>query len=99
VLFDMVATPEAENQGCFMHLVSAAAASVNATVLLLIDDTAFASRFGPYSQRLDQRRAAWRALADANALVPVFVGLESPDALAAERAVQAALSARALFAA
>ena len=95
-LFDMVATPEAENQGRFMQLlVTAAAASGHASVLVLIDETAFARRFGPYSERMGQRRDAWRALAEAHACVPVFVGLESPDEVATERALQAALAASA----
>ena len=60
-------------------------------VIVLVDEAAFARRFGSASDRLAERRAAWRQLAESLGSVPVFADLETPDLDAAERALQAAL--------
>lgn len=87
--FDLSATPELENQGRFVQLLASAEAS--SVVLMLLDEAAFARRFGAPSERLTQRREAWRKLADSVASVALFVDLSAPDVVATERALQAAL--------
>jgi hypothetical protein len=92
-LFDLTATPEAENQGRFVELLArqaAAGAGGPAAVVVLVDESAFVQRFGPASERLAQRRAAWRTFADTLGTAPVLVNLAAPDLPAAERALQAA---------
>ncbi len=88
-LFDLTATPEAENQGRLVELLARQAAP--AAVLVLVDEAAFVRRFGATSDRLPQRRAAWQAFARGLNTVPVFVDLSTPDLPAAELALQAAL--------
>ncbi len=94
-LFDLTATPEAENQGRFIDLLarqaaSAAGAGGPAAVVVLVDESAFVQRFGQASGRLAQRREAWRTFAGALGTVPVLVNLTAPDLAAAERVLQAA---------
>ena len=57
------------------------AAGVAPQLLVMVDESGFRARLGPAGasadgpQRLDQRRAAWRALLQPLALVPLFVDL------------------------
>jgi Protein of unknown function (DUF2868) len=81
-LFDLSATPEAENHGRFVQRL---AASNPTPVLMLIDQAGFARRFD--AGRLRQRRQAWQALADTLHARAVFVDLQSPDVAAAESAL------------
>ena len=90
-LFDLSATPEAENQGRFVRLL-AARAPAGAATIVLVDDTGFVRRFGSDTTRLAQRREAWRRFAETLASVPVFAALDAPDLAAARRALQAAMS-------
>ena len=60
-----------------------------AALLVLVDEAGFARRFGPTSQRTEQRRAAWRRLAPD--VAPLFVDLEAPDVPAAQSSLRAAL--------
>ena len=85
-LFDLTATPEAENQGRFVELLARQAAT-----LVLVDEAAFVRRFGAVPERLQQRRAAWQALAQGLGTVPLFVDLSAPDLAAAEVALQAVM--------
>ena len=91
-LFDLAATPEAENQGRFVRLL-AARAPVGAATILLIDETGFVRRFGSDTTRLAQRREAWRRFAETLGSVPVFAALDAPDLGATRRALQSAMSA------
>ena len=91
-LFDLAATPEAENQGRFVRLLTARAPAGAATIVL-IDDTGFVRRFGSDTTRLTQRREAWRRFAETLASVPVFAALDAPDLAATRRALQAAMGA------
>ena len=91
-LFDLAATPEAENHGRFVRLL-AARAPVGAATIVLVDDTGFVRRFGSDTTRLTQRREAWRLFAESLASVPVFAALDAPDLAATRRALQAAMSA------
>ena len=60
-LFDLAATPEAENHGRF---ITRLAAATGHAPLVLVDEGPFVRRFGAYAPRLQGRRDAWRALAD-----------------------------------
>ena len=91
-LFDLAATPEAENQGRFVRLL-AARAPAGAATIMLVDDTGFVRRFGSDTTRLAQRREAWRHFAETLTSVPVFAALDAPDLAATRRALQAAMSA------
>ena len=73
-LFDLAATPEAENQGHFARQLAA-----HLPTILLIDEAAFAQRFKADPARLAQRRDAWRVLAVALGTTPVFVHSGAPD--------------------
>ncbi|MDP3823218.1 MAG: DUF2868 domain-containing protein [Burkholderiales bacterium] len=89
-LFDLAATPEAENQGRFVRLL-AARAPAGAATIVLVDETGFVRRFGSDATRLAQRREAWRRFAETLASVPVFAALDAPDLAATRRALQAAM--------
>ncbi|CAN5184533.1 hypothetical protein BH11PSE9_BH11PSE9_03120 [soil metagenome] len=101
-LFDLSATPEAENHARFaQRLASSNAAAESAgapgtscaPVILLIDEASFIRRFGATADRLPQRRSAWQKLAESVSTLPVFVNLDAPDLAAVEAAVQRALVA------
>ena len=87
-LFDLSATPEAETQGRFVQQLAAAACTV-----AVIDEAGFQRRFAEAPERLEQRRDAWRAWANALGTEPVFVNLQQPDLKAAERELLAAMKA------
>jgi hypothetical protein len=89
-LFDLSATPEVEAQGRFVKALRERA-SRGTSVLLLIDEAGFNSRFG-LGERGTQRRAAWDALAEqVGAPKPVYVNLTALDLEGASRAVEQAL--------
>ena len=85
-LFDLAATPEAENQGRFARQLAA-----GVTTIVMVDEAGFRQRFGADSARLAQRRDAWRLFAEALGTLPVFIALDAPDAAAVPRAVQLAM--------
>ena len=89
-LFDLAATPEAESQGRFAQRL-AGRAPAGAATILLIDEASFRRRFGGDSQRIGQRRAAWRRFAEGLGTAPVFVDLEAPHLGAASGALQFAM--------
>ena len=90
-LFDLAATPEAENQGRFVQQL-AARALAGADAVLMVDETAFRQRFGADSTRLAQRREAWRAFAETLGTLPVFADLAAPDLVAAPQSLQRAMT-------
>jgi hypothetical protein len=90
-LFDLGATPEAESQGRLLQALAARGAAP----LVLVDEAAFAQRFGATSPRLAERRMAWSTLATSLGRAAVFVNLRSPDLSVAEAALQAALMVQA----
>jgi hypothetical protein len=55
--FDLTATPEAETQGRWVQVLQAR--QPVAPLVVVVDETAFAVRFGAYPARLVQRREAW----------------------------------------
>ena len=89
-LFDLTATPEAENHGAFMRAL-AQRAPPGATLIALIDEAGFAARFKGAAARLEQRRSAWRDVLGRAGCVPVFADLASGDADSAQRELRAAL--------
>lgn len=86
-LFDLAATPEAETHGRLL----AALAAGGARVLAVADETAFRQRFAGLPERLAERRAAWRRLAQAHGAGWLGAALEAPDLEAGARDLQAAL--------
>lgn len=81
-LFDLAATPEAENHGRFAERLSARGAAQ-----VWVDEAAFRARFGDASPRLATRREAWSAFAAARGASAVFVDTRRPDAAAIESAL------------
>jgi predicted kinase len=90
VLFDMGATPEAEQQGRLVRRL-ADALPAGVPLLLLVDEAAFRARFATLEDRLAQRRAAWAALARSFGTAAVFLDLSAPDLAVAERMLHAAI--------
>ncbi len=94
-LYSLNATPEPENHGAFLDRVRAALAGPagDMRLIALVDEAGFARRFG--AVRAAERRAAWQRLFEERGCPAAYVDLEQPDAAAAERALVAALDARA----
>jgi hypothetical protein len=88
-LFDLGATPEAEQQGRFVQALVAVAGGL--PLMMLVDEASFCRRFGEGSERHAQRRAAWRHLAESLHVPALFVDLDTPDRAKAGAAVEAAL--------
>jgi hypothetical protein len=92
VLFDASATPEAEAQGRFVESLRGRLGRGTA-LLMVVDEAAFAARFGGAGERLEQRRAAWRDLADKLGMpAPVFVNLETSSPGDDAKALETALT-------
>ena len=90
-LFNATATPERDVHGEFVEML---AREATAPVIALVDESAFRARWPGDDARLAERRATWRdALAPTGAAV-VFADLATPDLVAAEAALDAALDAR-----
>jgi hypothetical protein len=70
--FDMAATPDPESQGRLLQALERAAPAL--PLRLVVDETAFARRFGTLPERLKQRRAAWTAFVEAQGLGAMFIG-------------------------
>jgi hypothetical protein len=88
LLVDLAATPEAEAHGRIL----AAAQPGGVPLLLLTDEAEFRRRFVGLPQRLQERRAAWQALARSHGVPWVAADLHSPDIADAVAEVEAALS-------
>lgn len=83
-LFDLGATPEAENHGRFLQRLAA-----GGPFGVWVDEAAFRQRFGERSARLPARREAWAALAAAHGARAAFIDTRHPDAQAIEAALGA----------
>jgi hypothetical protein len=97
-LFDLTATPEAEHQGRFVEALAQQTARLadegrHCALLVLVDEAGFVRRFGALSERLTQRREAWRQWAARLGTAPVFTNLTAPDLAAAELALQSTVGA------
>ena len=88
-LFDLGATPEAEAQGRFLATLAGLQPAL--PLLLVADESAFRRRFAGLPERLAERRAAWRSLAESHGAGLLCVDLAEPDLDAAERSLKAAL--------
>jgi hypothetical protein len=86
-VFDLAATPEAEAQG---RLLDALAGAL--PVVAVADEAAFKRRFAATPERLAERRAAWRRLAEAHGARLVCADLAAPDLAAAAPLLRAALA-------
>lgn len=76
VLFNLAATPEAENHGALLdHLVRAAPRGLT----VLIDESGFAARAGSET-RVAERIALWRQFCTFHKAHPLFVNLLQPQA-------------------
>jgi hypothetical protein len=75
-VFDMVATPEAECHGAFLTALQAA---VKVPVIVVVNESGFATRFRDYPQRLGERREAWSRFARSVAKRAQFLDLENPQ--------------------
>lgn len=89
-LFNLTATPEAENHGTFVAAVAKAVAP-GTPVVALIDEGGFRQRFAGQAGRLEERRHAWRQMLATQNVEPVFVNLGDPDLAAAADALIAVL--------
>jgi hypothetical protein len=76
VVFDMTATPEAEYHGAFLTALRSA---TKVPVIVVVNESGFASRFKDYPQRLSERRDAWARFAASVASKPLFLDLETPQ--------------------
>lgn len=96
-LFSSSATPEAETHGLLLVRLLAHRPP-GSEFVALVDESAFASRFGGADatslRRRDERRQAWKRLLAAHECRPVFVDLERDEAAEAGRRVREALDRR-----
>ena len=93
LLFDMAATPEAEQHGRIAAALAENAAASGAAALLLLDQTAFTRRFAHLPNRIAERRAAWQGLAEAARLTLLGVDFDPARLGQAESGLWAALEA------
>jgi hypothetical protein len=90
-LFDLSATPEAETHGRFVAGLASMLAPLSDTGLaVVVDEAGFRERFGGLPERLEQRRAAWRAWGERIGLTPCSLDLEAPPGAGATAAFAAA---------
>lgn len=89
-LFSLAATPERENQSAFLAALRARVGTGGA-LAAVVDETGFARRFAHQPERVEERRAAWRAALADLGVEPVFIDLADPDLKAAEAALNAVL--------
>jgi hypothetical protein len=92
-LFNLAATPESESHAAFVAALAARARD-SASLVAIVDETSFRSRFDGQPARLAERRALWRELLATRNVVPVFVDLANPDLGTAEAALSRVLDAR-----
>ena len=93
-LMSSTATPEPQAQGAFIDALSAALPP-GASLLVLVDESAFAARFGEAdpaaTRRRAERRSAWTRLLAAHGRQPLFVDLERGEPGPSARALREAL--------
>lgn len=93
-LMSSTATPEPQAQGTFVDTLSAALPP-GASLLVLVDESAFAARFGEAdpaaARRRAERRSAWTRFLAAHGRRPLFVDLERGEPGLAARALREAI--------
>lgn len=95
-LFNLAATPEPEAHGRFAAVL-APHDDGGAAAVALVDESAWRARWGAADARLEERRAAWRAVLAPCGIAPLFVDLAAPDLAAIERAFDATFAAHDAF--
>ena len=90
VLLDLSSTPEADTHGRFVKALQQAVPGL--ALLLVADESAMQQRFAHLPERLQQRRAAWQALALTLGVGFASVNLQQPDLQQAELAIGRALA-------
>ena len=91
--FDMAASPEPEHHGRIAAALAQNAAANGTTAMLLLDQTAFVRRFAQTPNRIAERLAAWRQLAEAAQLSLLAVDFDPARLGRAEGELWAALEA------
>ncbi len=86
-LFDMTATPEAEYHGAFLSALAAA----QVPVIVVVNESGFASRFRDYPQRLTERREAWTTFGQSLHKSPLFFDLAAPQMASYVSALRSAI--------
>lgn len=87
---ELGATPETETHGRFLNSLRRAAPGV--PTLLLADEADFVRRFGAWPARVQERRAAWKRLADEHGVAWFAFDPTAGDPAAAEAALKQALA-------
>jgi Protein of unknown function (DUF2868) len=83
-VFNLGATPEAENHGEFLNRMR----TQGVTTVVIVDESAYRRRLGEQAgaeDRMKERRAVWESLVRAHGFEPIFVDLITPDLAAVER--------------
>jgi hypothetical protein len=75
-LFNLTATPEAENHGAF---VATLAREAGPRPIAIVDTTDFVDRMSADPRRIAERESAWRQMLEAHGVEPLFVRLAEPD--------------------
>lgn len=77
VVFNLAATPEAENHGAIVAALAAHFPGLPVTGI--VDTSEFAARFRDVPRRIVEREAAWRQVLEARGVSALFVALAHPD--------------------
>jgi hypothetical protein len=89
-LFNLSATPEAENHVAFVSML-ARGRDAAAAPIVIVDTSEFAARFHGQPGRIAEREAAWRDAFESASMTPIFMRLAAPDLDADAAALAAAL--------
>ncbi|HEX8740485.1 MAG TPA: DUF2868 domain-containing protein [Casimicrobiaceae bacterium] len=89
-LFNLSATPEAENHVAFVSML-ARGREAAAAPIVIVDTSEFAARFHGQPGRIAEREAAWRDAFESASMTPIFMRLAAPDLDADSAALAAQL--------
>jgi hypothetical protein len=94
LLFNLSATPEAENQGTLAAGIRQRLAKGGGGLAVLLDQSAYRQRLAGQSgaeSRISVRRAAWESMLAGRGVTPLSVDLDEMDSPALSRALEGAL--------